>query len=373
MRRFLPRCCFLLAVIVVAAAGTLVQGETALAQKPRNPTELWEEYPLDSEQQRSPPQNEAPPSGDTSKRTPVVRNANEGTTTDEEFLPLIPIVVALSVILLGICVGVGVLARNPRLRERFDATRGVVGRSRSLYSARGVRPGPAGTVAQVPTPPADGNLSKRKLPPAAKPPTRLKRPSPGKPPKTKPATSTEPVKQAKPLPAKSMKAGKLAGTAGPAKSKTPKRPPKAKKPPKPAQPTKPKPRGATKSLDAEPGRSARERATDLFLVRRPSSHQAPSRPTGPSDEKKLTCSIFGSRNDRIADFYALASGTPGREWIVERSPSFEWLAGEPPAEAYEAHAILVDQLQREGWRLVGVEGAWYRQCFELPVDVPASD
>ena len=113
--------------------------------------------------------------------------------------------------------------------------------------------------------------------------------------------------------------------------------------------------------------------TNLSLVGKPRNQQPPSRSAGPSEQRKLTCSIFGSRNGRVADFYALASGTRGRQWIVERSPWFEWLAGEHPAEAYEAHAILVDELLRDGWRLVGVEGAWYRQSFERPVDVQSGD
>jgi hypothetical protein len=149
-------------------------------------------------------------------------------------------------------------------------------------------------------------------------------------------------------------------------------PAKAKEPPKFRPPTKPKP-AAPRTLDVTPNPAGGGRMMDLSLVGRSSNQQSPSRPTGPSEERKLTCSIFGSRNGRIADFYALASGTQGREWIVGRSPSFEWLAGEPPAEAYDAHAVLVDQLQRDGWHLVGVEGAWYRQRFERPVDVPASD
>ena len=40
-------------------------------------------------------------------------------------------------------------------------------------------------------------------------------------------------------------------------------------------------------------------------------------------------------------------------WIVERSPRFRWPAGDVPAEAYLAHATLVDALVREGWRPTG--------------------
>jgi hypothetical protein len=85
-------------------------------------------------------------------------------------------------------------------------------------------------------------------------------------------------------------------------------------------------------------------------------------------EAKLTCSIFGWRDGTQADFYALASGLQGHDWIVERSPRFEWLVGDLPVEAYEAHAMLIDALVRAGWRHVGSEGVWYRQRFERPVD-----
>jgi hypothetical protein len=85
-------------------------------------------------------------------------------------------------------------------------------------------------------------------------------------------------------------------------------------------------------------------------------------------ETKLTCSIFGWRDGTQADFYALASGLQGHDWIVDRSPRFEWLVGDLPVEAYEAHAMLVDALVRAGWRHAGSEGVWYRQRFERPVD-----
>jgi hypothetical protein len=85
-------------------------------------------------------------------------------------------------------------------------------------------------------------------------------------------------------------------------------------------------------------------------------------------ETKLTCSIFGWRDGTLADFYALASGLQGHDWIVERSPRFAWQGGDVPAEAHDAHAILVDALIQAGWRHVGSEGVWYRQRFERPVD-----
>jgi hypothetical protein len=82
----------------------------------------------------------------------------------------------------------------------------------------------------------------------------------------------------------------------------------------------------------------------------------------------VTCSIFGWRDGEVADFYAVAFGLQGRDWILERSPQFSWPTGDVPAEAYVAHAKLVDALVRDGWRPVGSEGAWYRQRFERALE-----
>jgi hypothetical protein len=92
----------------------------------------------------------------------------------------------------------------------------------------------------------------------------------------------------------------------------------------------------------------------------------------PVDERSpgttVTCSIFGWRDAEGADFYAVAFGLQGRDWIVERSPRFLWPSGDFPDEAYEAHATLVEALVRAGWRPTGYEGAWYRQSFERAID-----
>jgi hypothetical protein len=139
----------------------------------------------------------------------------------------------------------------------------------------------------------------------------------------------------------------------------------AAKPQKPPRPAKPKP-ATRKKPRAQRHPRAVERTPSFRTVPRAVDERA-SRAAPERTERKLTCSIFGWRDGRVADFYAVASGLQGRDWIVERSPPFEWLAGEPPAAAYEAHATLVNALLRAGWRPVGSEGAWYRQRFELPV------
>jgi hypothetical protein len=155
----------------------------------------------------------------------------------------------------------------------------------------------------------------------------------------------------------------------------PKKP--AGKPAKPAGAVKPrkiskpspagKPSGGAKSPGAlklaKPGPLAKPRRT------RSPSRRAELRPVDElSPGARVTCSIFGWRDGEVADFYAVAFGLQGRDWIVERSPRFLWRAGDIPDEAYEAHATLVDALVGAGWRPTGYEGAWYRQCFERAID-----
>jgi hypothetical protein len=180
---------------------------------------------------------------------------------------------------------------------------------------------------------------KHKPPPPAKPPNRAKPPRSAKPLKdSKLARLTKPVVAAKP-----------AGTGTR---------------PKPARPAKPKP-ATPRAPSTQRDPRGRRRITSPSTERRTVTRGSLSAVADTPVERKLTCSIFGSRNGQIADYYALASGPSGREWIVGRSPWFEWLAGDTPAEAYEAHAILVDELLQNGWRSAGFEGAWYRQRFEL--------
>jgi hypothetical protein len=147
---------------------------------------------------------------------------------------------------------------------------------------------------------------------------------------------------------------------------------------KPARPAKPVPvakrvptakpaQAATRPKPSSPARSKPPTPKKPRVERKPSSEQPP--PVVPDErrERMLTCSIYCWRNPPVADFYALATGLQGRAWVVERSPRFEWVAGDFPAEAREAHAALVEALVTAGWRHAGSEGVWYRQRFERPV------
>ena len=195
---------------------------------------------------------------------------------------------------------------------------------------------------------------KPKAPPAHKRRTTRKRPK-AVPPHTdksakpvKPAGVVKPQKALKPGAAKSSEAAKPPGAVKPARSA------------KPKPPTRMKP--GAKPHPGRGKRSPRDR-TELRTVDGQALRvaHAPTR-------RKLTCSIFGWRDEWVADFYAVAFGLQGRDWIVERSPKFLWLGEETPGEAYEAHEILVEALLRAGWRRVGNDGAWYRQRFERSIE-----
>jgi hypothetical protein len=414
---------------LVAAA--LVFGETALAQEPHTPTELWEQYPLDPEP--SQPDDEAPQArGQRDDGAPAVGGEGDAAATDEEPFPILQLVVALSLILLGAALALGVFTRRLQVPERLSERLGATRLASSRYSLRSVaasrtppgarlphgpraRPGPArsaavaeartefaGEPAKLPKPmTAHEKPSLRTAPPAkpagaGKPWAAVSAPKPARPAKPKPppakpagagkpsaaVRAPKPARPAKPKPppAKPAGAGKPSAAVSapkPAKPAKPKPPPAkpagAGKPsaavsaPKPARPAKSAPQEMPRvtrlprTRERSPG--ARTRLRSVREQSRPHAAVAPAR-------KKLQCSIFGWRDGQIADFYAVAWGLQGHNWVVERSPRFEWVAGETPPAAYQAHAVLVAALRRSGWRPVGDEGAWYRQRFEREIDPP---
>ena len=215
----------------------------------------------------------------------------------------------------------------------------------------------AGKPADAPPKPKRPRVAARKpvapKPPSAKPPRAAKpTPSAKTPPAAKPPLSAKPPRAAKaPPPAEPLRA---------AKPTQPAKPPRAAKPPSRAKAApateRPKPASPTRKPPAQ----KKSRAE-----RHPRSEQQP--PVVPDErDGMLTCSIFWWRDGPVADFYALATGRQGRPWVVERSPRFEWLAGDDLAAAREAHAVLVEALVTTGWRQAGTEGVWYRQRFERP-------
>jgi hypothetical protein len=380
---------------LVAAA--LVFGETAVAQETQTPTELWEQYPLDPEP--SQPGDEAPqPRDQRDDGAPAVGGDGDAAATDEEPFLLLQLVLALSLILLGVAGALGLFTRRlqvpKRLSERLGATRQASPRYRlrsvaasrkpraefagepaklpkpktahekpSLHTAPPAKPAGAGKPSGAVSAPKPARPAKPKPPPAkpagaGKPSAAVSAPKPArpakpKPPPTKPAKPKPPPAKPKPPPAKPAGAGK---------------PSAAVSAPKPARPAKsapaqemPRVTRLPRTRERSPG--ARTRLRSVREQSRPHAAVAPAK-------KKLKCSIFGWRDGQIADFYAVAWGLQGHNWVVERSPRFEWVAGETPPAAYEAHAVLVAALRRSGWRPVGGEGAWYRQRFEREIDPP---
>ncbi len=275
-------------------------------------------------------------------------------------------------------------------RKRAEVA-GKPSKSRKRLAPPGVRkkPSPHQTAAAKPPPPPSAKPAPARKPaaasktaPARKPaaaskPAHAAKPAPARKPavasKTaparKPAAASKPAPARKPTAAaKPPRASKPAATAKPVRAGEPAAGAKRVGPverPKPAWPAKLKPPSSMKP-GAAPHPRTRERRPSLRTERRPANEQPSPIAADVSTQRKLTCSIFGWRNERVGAFYALASGLQGHEWIVERSPQFEWLGRNTPAEAYEAHEILVDTLLRAGWRSVGSEGEWYRQRFERP-------
>jgi hypothetical protein len=352
MNKFLHQSWILLVAVALAALGGLVCSATAVAQQPRNPTELWEEYPLDPTQERSRPG--ASDQRDPSDHGPAVGNDGGVVATDEEQFPLLAIVLAVGLVLLGATFSMGVLVRSRRAPARLrDGSAPTPHVARRLPDVDGevvaAEPVP---ISQIAEPVTHTTRSKNKPSPPAKPPDRAKLTRSAKPlQEGKPAKSTKPVVAAKP-----------AGAVSPPK---PVRPAK----PKPVRPAKPK-SATPRTPVAQDDVRGRGRITSPFTERRRVNGRSPSLPADAPVARKLSCSIFGSRNGQIADFYALGSGPSGHKWIVARSPRFEWVAGDIPAEAYQAHAILVDELLQSGWHPAGFEGAWYRQRFERTLRPP---
>jgi hypothetical protein len=266
--------------------------------------------------------------------------------------PLLGGFVGLGLLLLVLAFGMGVHPRDRmsrELRERFSR----LWEPSPLYAAadarRRARPG---SVSQAPA----GAKRSKKLSSAAKAKTlSIPKKPPGKP--VKPAGAVKPQRISKP-----PRLGKPSQMAKPRGAHMLPKPAPAAKPGPTARveaPTKPPTRRRT--------RGPRHRA-ELRPVDEQSTLVADPLPTA----RTVTCSIFGWRDGEVADFYAVAFGLQGRDWIVERSPRFHWPAGGVPDEAYRAHATLVDALVRAGWRAAGYDGAWYRQRFERPIE-PVSE
>jgi hypothetical protein len=371
----------LLGALVLAAACALAWSGAATAQQSETPTDLWQEYPLDPEPGSPEPTQNAPqaPSSRSGGGPAGGGGGDPAAVPEEEPFPLVQVLVALGLLLLGVLLVLNVLAHRAgipeRLHEQIGAIREGPPASRRRRSYAGRR-SPAFSLAQGteprpdPSPTAGGERAEVAAERAEVAGERAEAAgkhddgagehaevngTPPKPPKPKPPPPPPKKPLAhKPPPAKLVR---------PAKPPPPVKPAQAVKPARPAKPVpaakRPKPAWRSRSKPPAPKRPRVEP--------QPSSKQPPPVVPDRGRERTLTCSIYWWRDGPVADFYALATGLQGRAWVVERSPRFEWLAGDFPVEAGEAHAALVEALVTAGWRHAGSEGVWYRQRFELPV------
>lgn len=352
----LSRWWVLFVVVALAVSWATVSGQAAVAQ---TPTELWEEYPLVPETDPTPGGNdgeEAREQGGDGVPAPGVET--DAAAVDEDPFPLLGGIVALGLLLLVLAFVMGVHPRDwgPKgLRERL----GGLWEPSPLYAAAdALRRAPPGSVSKVPA----GTKRSRGADVAKKPsrPAKAKR---------LPISKKPPGKPSKP--AGAVKLQRISKPPRSGKPSDVEKPPGALKLAKPAAAAKPassvRVKPPTKAPTHKRTKSRSHRA-ELRPVDEQSPLVADVLPTG----RALTCSIFGWRDGEVADFYAVAFGLQGRDWIVERSPRFRWPAGDVPAKAYEAHATLVDALVRAGWRPTGYEGAWYRQRFERAIE-PVSE
>jgi hypothetical protein len=373
MRPLLPRCRLPLVVLALAFGWALAAGPVAVAQETQTPTELWEEYPLAPEVDRSKSTDTSQPPDRSRGDAPARADDSGSAASDDGSFPLLQVVLALGLLLLVLAVGAGLLPRDARvptgLRRRFDAMRNALPQPNlaAAYIPREPR-----EVTKMPGSPLPSTDRSKGSDRAGKPPSapRPKPPTAARKPPTKPAKP--PTKPAKPP--RAVKREKLPKPIGPAKPGGAAKPPERAKPasaarvPKPARSAKPKPSARIKPRTQT---SRGKRSASPRPEPRPVEEQPPVAQREPSG-RTLTCAIYGWRDGQVADFYAVAFGLQGRDWIVERSPRFLWPTEDVPDEAYVAHAILVNALVRAGWRLVGREGVWYRQVFERAIE-PASE
>jgi hypothetical protein len=93
----------------------------------------------------------------------------------------------------------------------------------------------------------------------------------------------------------------------------------------------------------------------------------PARRQGGRDERRRRtdelCSIRWWRGYVKSSFYAVDPDDP--ETVIEESPMFRWLHGDPPSSdaAREAHRELVARLERDGWRRAGKGTQWFELRF----------
>ena len=374
--------------LVPAVAALIVLALTvpaaAQAQQDWLPTELWEEYPLDSASGEEQPTEEAPPPATTLETPAAAQGEERILPSGESDNGGVPWLLALAITLgvsgaLGILLGI-VLARRQRFAPRRadvsarrrlvpgPATAVSVGRRgvRSLVSLAVV---PAGAVSEATRWRHGRDVVGRfrseagSLAPLAEPRSRS-RPEPSAQTKRsrEAARKRKPVRPAGAPPEKE----ELPGVSPPPHKR--KRVTSGLPPGKaanvateqsavPAAPDRAEPQLEPESAPQAVPPSHRQPAAH------PAEERSPLRVTAPEAGGWEECEIDWWRGYFKADFYALALRPGGERYVAARSPTFPWWRSEPPLEeglGAEAHARLVARLVADGWEPVAGGLAWYK-------------
>lgn len=142
------------------------------------------------------------------------------------------------------------------------------------------------------------------------------------------------------------------------------RKPVASKPPAAKELELPKPKPASSSAIPKPQASPAPKPKPAPPRKSPRKERPRLADAKAKHRPVETCVTVWWREGMRSDFYAVATGGNGREYIAARSPEFEWAGGDVPPEAALAHHLLVVMLADDGWRPVDTEGPWYRRRFE---------
>lgn len=411
MTRLRSRSAAPVAAVLAWAASLLLAAPPAAAQaaQERLPTELWQEYPLNpNEESEEAEETEQAPA--LTVRTQVsqqeeaparpARAQGDAVPADEEgtrWMLLVGVTLGVSAavgILLGILLAV---------RGRPGRGPGPAGRALALARAAGGRrvrsfPGPAGGPAAP--------VARRRS--AKEGPEELRWRSgaiaaytrgSGEP--AEPAAAPRPLGGDEPLEEKpsgpkpaTTEAWAREGAAAAKPPKPPQRgakkvvhsgvPPRKKELPGVSPPRKARP--VTSGLPARKAVPREESRVPPVLPPPPSGEAQPSprpapAPSGPRyvevgwEECQIEHWASRSASGALSDFYALAGRPGGESYVAAVSQPFKWGRSDPPGEVGEtadAHEALVDLLLAEGWEPAGRGAAWYQRRFRRRLVAPES-
>ena len=352
-----------LALVVAALLAAASAGAQPARDEQAPPTELWEEFPLDSARgHESEEVVDAPvPTRSETFTRAEIRNVREGSVAqstpeqaDGSQWILLPVLALFAV---------GVLGLAARVFQSWSARRG----ERRLPPAL-LQELRSETGSMVP----HAGRARRATPKTQPPRHRTRtRPSP---------ESARPAAESAPAPS-DVKHEPVALAAEP----KPAQPTSSKKPvarsdappPKKGVPGRSPPPSKKRQVASglPPGKSVQPRLGGAPPTR-PPAWLKPSQPARPSDtpappqlrqartmeHRWEECAIRLWHGYMFSDFYALAVRPDGEAYVLGRSRPFRRRSSQPPApegKAAAIHAELVAHLRAEGWEPAGTGDAWY--------------